>query len=70
MTLPLPGHSDFEIVFAAPGVGPQFWAGAPSVVELPGGTFAMAHRRRNGLGEQDAVVLATSSDGVHFQPVV
>ena len=69
MSLPLPGSTDFNIVFSAPGAGPQFWSGAPSVVEMPDGTFAMAYRRRNGSGEHDAVVLARSRDGVHFQPV-
>lgn len=67
--LPIPGSSPFDIVAKAPGHGPQWWAGAPSAVRLPDGSFALAYRARYGSGEHDELVLANSADGVHFETV-
>jgi hypothetical protein len=67
--LPLPGSAQFATAVPAPGAGPQWWAGAASAIELPDGSFAIAYRVRNGSGDDDAVVLALSSDGVRLEPV-
>lgn len=67
--LPIPGSSPFDVVAKAPGHGPQWWAGAPSAVQLPDGSFALAYRARYGSGEHDELVLASSADGVHFETV-
>jgi hypothetical protein len=69
VSLPLPGSAPFDVVFPAPGHGPQFWSGAPSVVERPDGGLAMAYRRRDGSGALDSLVLAESPDGVAFTPI-
>lgn len=68
-SLPIPGSAPFDVVVPAPGHGPQWWAGAPSAVALPGGGFAIAYRVRRGSGDDDEVVLAHSHDGVHVQTV-
>lgn len=67
--LPLPGAAPFEVVIPAPGQGAQWWAGAPSALQLPDGSFAIAYRARHGSGEHDEVVLARSDDGVRFETV-
>jgi hypothetical protein len=68
-TLPLPGTAPYDVAVPAPGAGPHWWAGAASAVKLPGGSFAIAYRVRNGSGEDDAVVLARSDDGVHLETI-
>jgi hypothetical protein len=67
--LPLPGSSEAVVAAPAPGQGPQWWAGAPSAVECPDGTFAIAYRVRRGSGEDDEVVIATSNDGERLETV-
>jgi hypothetical protein len=58
-------------VVEAPGAGPGSWAGAPSAV-LVAGVHWLAYRVRQPLerGRGVAVVVARSSDGVRFEPVV
>jgi len=67
--LPLPGTSTATVAVEAPGQAPQWWAGAPSAIECPDGTIALAYRLRRGSGEDDEVVIATSGDGAHFDTV-
>jgi hypothetical protein len=57
-------------VVAAPGAGPGYWAGAPSVA-LAEGVWWLAYRVRRpvGLGRGVAVRLARSDDGVRFETV-
>jgi hypothetical protein len=62
----LPGRRPFEVAVAAPRPGPQQWAGAPSAVREPDGSFVLSYRRRDGAGV-DALVFARSVDGVHFE---
>jgi hypothetical protein len=59
-----------ELVVGAPGDGPGWWAGGPSAV-LDGDRWWLAYRLRRpvGLGRGYANVVATSSDGVHFETV-
>ncbi|MFL6126850.1 hypothetical protein [Actinophytocola sp.] len=58
--------SDERVAVAAPGRGPQQWAGAPSAVLDADGSVVMAYRVR---GDRDRNVLARSADGVHFTTV-
>ena len=67
--LPLPGTVPYQVAVPAPGSGPQWWVGGASAVELPDGSFAIAWRERRGSGEDDAVVLSRSGDGVRFETV-
>ncbi|MGC4192302.1 MAG: hypothetical protein QM589_14210 [Thermomicrobiales bacterium] len=64
---PIPGAIAVETVFAAPGHGPQWWAGAPSAVRLDDGSFVMAFRTRSGSGEDDALHIARSANGIRFE---
>jgi hypothetical protein len=54
------------VAVAAPGRGPQRWAGAPSVALDADGSVVLACRVR---GDRDRNVLARSADGVGFEPV-
>lgn len=58
--------TDEKLAVAAPGRGPQRWAGAPSAALDVDGTVVLAYRERGGA---DRNVLARSPDGVHFTPV-
>jgi len=69
--LPLPSYDDaVEVVVPAPGAGPGNWAGAASAV-LVDGTFWLTYRVRRPLteGRGVSVVVASSTDGVAFEPV-
>lgn len=68
-TLTLPGSAPFDVVARSKGHGPQWWAGAPSAVQIPDGSFAIAYRARHGSGEHDELVLAHSADGVRVETV-
>lgn len=59
-----------EVVIAAPGDGPGYWAGGPSAV-YSDGAFWLAYRLRRpvGLGRGYANVIARSRDGVRFETV-
>ncbi|MDY7103017.1 MAG: hypothetical protein S0880_17695 [Actinomycetota bacterium] len=65
--LPLPGRAPYDVALAAPGAGPQQWAGAPSAALDRDGTFVLTARVRTG--GTDALVLARSRDGVAFETV-
>jgi hypothetical protein len=67
--LPLPGSAPFAVAATAPGAGPQWWAEAPSAIELPDQSFAIAYRERRGSGQDDDVVLARSNDGAKLETV-
>jgi len=58
--------TDVEVAVAAPGRGPQQWAGAPSAALDTDGSVVLAYRVR---GDRDRNVLARSADGVHFTTV-
>jgi hypothetical protein len=64
------GVDQSQVVVAAPGSGPGNWAGAPSAV-LVDGTYWLAYRLRRpvGAGRGVTVEIASSSDGVLFEPV-
>ena len=66
----LPTPHDAEVVVPAPGPGPGNWAGAASAV-LVDGTFWLTWRVRRPLSEGRGVtvVVASSTDGVRFEPV-
>jgi len=54
------------VAVAAPGRGPQQWAGAPSAALDTDGSVVLAYRVR---GARDVNVLARSADGVDFTTV-
>ncbi|HVQ92755.1 MAG TPA: hypothetical protein VMU51_17105 [Mycobacteriales bacterium] len=63
---PVPGSGPATVAVAAPGVGPQQWAGASSVALDLDGSFLLAYRVR---GDGDANVIARSADGERFDPI-
>jgi hypothetical protein len=67
---PLPDYSVSTLAVAAPGSGPGYWTGAPSVC-FEDGVFWLAYRVRRPVdsGRGVAVTLARSDDGVHFETV-
>ena len=66
----LPTPDGAEVVVPAPGSGPGNWSGAASAV-LVDGTFWLTWRTRRPLSEGRGVtvVVASSTDGVRFEPV-
>jgi hypothetical protein len=66
----LPYLEDSELAVAAPGVGEGFWTGAPSAVEHDGYIY-LAYRTRQPieLGRGQGVIIARSTDGVHFETI-
>lgn len=65
---PLP-PPDGDLVVRAPGVGPGFWAGAPSAQPDGEGGWVIVYRLRTP-GERGAgVVVARSPDGIRLDPV-
>jgi len=66
--IPNPGNS--EVAIEAPGSGPGFWVGASSAVEADGNMY-LAYRTRQPieLGRGQGVIIAKSSDGVHFTEI-
>jgi len=62
-----PKPDSSEVAIEAPGNGPGFWVGASSAVEADGSIY-LAYRTRQPieLGRGQGVVVAKSSDGVHF----
>lgn len=63
-----PDLDNSQVAIAAPGDGPGFWVGGSSAIEVDG-TIYMAYRVRQPieLGRGQGVVIAKSTDGVHFQ---
>jgi hypothetical protein len=70
MDVPIPDYAKSELVVAAPGTGPGWWAGGPSAA-LDGDTWWLAYRLRRPLhhGRGHANVVARSVDGVSFETV-
>jgi len=64
---PLP-TGDAKLAAAAPGRGPQQWAGAPHAVLDSDGTVVLAYRVRGGR-DGDRNVIARSTDGVDLTTV-
>jgi hypothetical protein len=64
--LPVP-TSEGTVAVPAPGPSPQRWAGAPSAVLEPDGSWILAYRVRYGDERGDANVIARSDDGEHFE---
>ena len=58
------------VAVAAPGRGPGFWAGAPSVARDDDGGYLIGYRVRNGHGVNDQTVVAHSADGARFTTLV
>jgi hypothetical protein len=63
----LPRPNDAQFAVAPPGIGPGFWAGAPSAVAADGGVY-LAYRLRKpvGDGRGHAVAISFAPDGVAF----
>ena len=59
-----------EIAIPAPGQGEGFWNGASSAVEYDGLLY-LAYRTRQpiALGRGQGVIIAKSSDGIHFETI-
>ena len=51
---PLPGSGRAVVAVPAPGAGPGYWAGAPSVALDEDGSFVIAYRVRKGHDGNDA----------------
>ena len=66
----IPDLSKSEVAIEAPGNGPGFWVGGSSAVEA-GGEIYMAYRTRQPieLGRGQGVVIAKSTDGIHFSSI-
>jgi hypothetical protein len=67
----LPSVDASTVVVPAPGDGEGYWAGGPSAVYADD-TFSLAYRLRRpvGAGRGYANVIAQSTDGISFEPVV
>src|SRR5262245_45087007 len=66
---PLPGGARAVVAVPAPGLGPGWWAGAPSAALDEDGTFVVGYRVRNGHDGNDETVVARSADGEMFETV-
>jgi len=67
--MPQPARS--VVAVSAPGMGGGTWAGAPSAARSDGEIYlAYRLRRPQGLGRGYAVMVARSSDGEHFDPLL
>jgi hypothetical protein len=64
--LPLPGTVTPVVAAAAPGAGPQNWAGAPGAALEEDGTIVLGYRVRHA-GDRDEVVVARSEDGERLE---
>jgi hypothetical protein len=66
-----PAFEPSELVIPAPAAGPGYWAGGPSAVRTTDGIY-LAYRLRRPVNEGRgyANVVAHSTDGVHFSPLV
>jgi hypothetical protein len=63
-----PNLNASEVAIAAPGDGPGFWVGGSSAIEVDGVIY-IAYRTRQPieLGRGQGVIIAKSSDGIHFE---
>lgn len=66
----IPNLKESEVAIEAPGAGFGFWVGSSSAVEHDGVIY-MAYRMRQPieLGRGQGVVIAKSTDGVHFETI-
>jgi hypothetical protein len=64
----VPNLSQSELAVAAPGIGPGFWAGASSAIDVDGDIY-ISYRVRQPieLGRGQGIVVARSRDGIHFE---
>jgi hypothetical protein len=66
---PVPGTGRSVVAVAAPGTGPQRWAGASSAALDDDGTFVLAYRLRVTNDDVAQTVVARSDDGERFETV-
>jgi hypothetical protein len=66
---PLPGSARSELAAAAPGTGPQHWAGSSSAALDDDGSFVVAYRLRATADDYAATVVGRS-DGANLETVV
>ena len=64
-----PGAGSHVVAAAAPGPGPQNWAGAPSAVLDDDGSIVVGYRVRHAGELRDKVVIARSEDGERLETV-
>ena len=67
---PLPGSARSELAAAAPGSGPQHWAGSSSAAVDDDGSFVVAYRLRATADDYAATVVGRSEDGANLETVV
>ena len=67
---PLPGSARSELASAAPGTGPQHWAGSSSAALDDDGSFVVAYRVRATPDDYAATVVGRSEDGANLETVV
>jgi hypothetical protein len=67
---PLPGSARSELAAAAPGSGPQHWAGSSSAALDDDGSFVVAYRLRATADDYAATVVGRSEDGANLETVV
>ena len=67
---PLPGSARSELAAAAPGPGPQHWAGSSSAALDDDGSFVVAYRVRVTADDYAATVVGRSEDGANLETVV
>lgn len=65
--------ADYTVVLEPDEDTPEWWAGAPSVVRAPDGTFYLAARMREGYSPKGyrgyEIRILRSADGVRFEPI-
>jgi hypothetical protein len=68
---PIPDAASGRVVVPAPGDGPGYWAGGPSAIATDDAIY-LAYRLRRPVGEGRgyANVIARSTDGERFEPVL
>jgi hypothetical protein len=67
---PLPGTSRWALAAAAPGEGPQHWAGSSSAALDDDGSYVVAYRVRVTANQYAATVVGRSEDGANLETVV
>jgi hypothetical protein len=68
VAVPVPTWGAGDVVVPPPGDGPGYWAGGPSAV-LADGRIYLAYRLRRPSGRGFVNALASSEDGVRFEPI-
>src|SRR5918992_5157990 len=67
---PLPGRGRGAVAAAAPGAGPQHWAGSSSAALDDDGSFVVAYRVRVTAEDYAATVVGRSENGANLETVV